>query len=63
VFRPDEVESAQLRPAGPALGGYHTRIPMPLNARTGVWTVKASTPRANRWVRSASRLRISYRNG
>lgn len=41
VFRPDEVESAQLRPAGPALGGYHTRIPMPLNARTGVWTVKA----------------------
>jgi len=43
VFRPDGVESAQLRPDNPALGGYHTPIPMPLNARTGVWTVKAYT--------------------
>ncbi|MCP5157804.1 MAG: alpha-2-macroglobulin family protein [Gammaproteobacteria bacterium] len=41
VFRPDEVESAQLRPGHPALGGYHTPIPMSLNARTGTWTVKA----------------------
>ena len=43
VFRPDEVESAQLRPGNPALGGYHTTLPMPLNARTGIWTVKAYT--------------------
>lgn len=43
VFRPDEVEAAQLRPANPALGGYHSQIPLPLNARTGAWTVKAYT--------------------
>ncbi|HOW75040.1 MAG TPA: alpha-2-macroglobulin [Candidatus Competibacteraceae bacterium] len=43
IFRPDEVEAAQLRPANPALGGYHSQIPLPLNARTGAWTVKAYT--------------------
>jgi uncharacterized protein YfaS (alpha-2-macroglobulin family) len=43
VFRPDEVESAQLRPATRALGGYHAQLPLPLNARTGMWTVKAYT--------------------
>ena len=43
VFRPDEVEAAQLRPANPALGGYHSQISLPLNARTGAWTVKAYT--------------------
>ncbi len=43
VFRPDEVENAQLRPANPVLGGYHSPIPLPINARTGTWTVKAYT--------------------
>ena len=43
AFRPDEVEAAQLRPANPALGGYHARLPLPPNARTGSWTVKAYT--------------------
>ncbi|MDQ5908485.1 MAG: alpha-2-macroglobulin [Pseudomonadota bacterium] len=43
VLRPDEVEALQLRPTNPALGGYHSQIPMPLNARTGAWTVKAYT--------------------
>lgn len=43
VFRPDEVETAQLRPTNPALGGYHTQFPLALNARTGHWTVKAYT--------------------
>ena len=43
VFRPDEVETAQLRPANPALGGYHAQFPLALNARTGHWTVKAYT--------------------
>ena len=43
VFRPDEVEAAQLRPANPALGGYHAQFPLTLNARTGQWTVKAYT--------------------
>ena len=41
VFRPDEVEIAQLRPGNPALGGYHAQLPLALNARTGHWTVKA----------------------
>ncbi|QQS54499.1 MAG: alpha-2-macroglobulin family protein [Candidatus Competibacteraceae bacterium] len=41
VFRPDTVEIAQLRPGNPALGGYHAQLPMPLNARTGTWTIKA----------------------
>lgn len=27
VFRPDEVEIAQLRPGNPALGGYHAQLP------------------------------------
>ncbi len=43
AFRPDEVEAAQLRPTNPALGGYHARLPLALNARTGSWTVKAYT--------------------
>lgn len=43
VFRPDEVETAQLRPGQPALGGYHVQLPLALNARTGSWTVKAYT--------------------
>lgn len=43
VFRPDEVEAAQLRPANPALGGHHVQLPLPSNARTGAWTVKAYT--------------------
>lgn len=43
AFRPDEVEAAQLRPANPALGGYHVQLPLALNARTGSWTVKAYT--------------------
>lgn len=43
AFRPDEVETAQLRPANPALGGYHAQLPLALNARTGSWTVKAYT--------------------
>ena len=43
VFRPDEVETAQLRPTNPALGGYHAQLPLALNARTGNWTVKAYT--------------------
>ena len=41
VFRPDGVETAQLRPANPTLGGYHAQWPLALNARTGSWTVKA----------------------
>jgi uncharacterized protein YfaS (alpha-2-macroglobulin family) len=48
VFRPDEVEITQLRPTNPALGGYHARLPLALNARTGTWTVKAYTdPKAD----------------
>ena len=43
VFRPDEVEIARLQPADPALGGYHARLPLASNARTGNWTVKAYT--------------------
>jgi uncharacterized protein YfaS (alpha-2-macroglobulin family) len=43
IFRPDEVESGQLRPTDLALGGYHSPISLPLNARTGMWTVKAYT--------------------
>ncbi|MCB1826077.1 MAG: alpha-2-macroglobulin family protein [Candidatus Competibacteraceae bacterium] len=43
VFRPDTVEIARLRPSNPALGGYHVQLPLPLNARTGGWTVKAYT--------------------
>lgn len=43
IFRPDEVESARLQPASPAGGGYHSQIALPLNARTGTWTVKAYT--------------------
>ena len=43
LFRPDEVEAAQLRPTHPALGGYHAQLPLALNARTGSWTVKAYT--------------------
>ncbi|MFO1372695.1 MAG: MG2 domain-containing protein [Candidatus Competibacteraceae bacterium] len=43
VFRPDEVEIEQLRPGNSALGGYHVRVPLALNARTGAWTVKAYT--------------------
>ena len=43
VFRPDEAETAQLRPGNPALGGYHARISLAPNARTGNWTVKAYT--------------------
>lgn len=43
LFRPDEVEAAQLRPTNPALGGYHAQLPLALNARTGSWTVKAYT--------------------
>lgn len=43
VFRPDEVEIARLQPTDPALGGYHTRLPLANNARTGSWTVKAYT--------------------
>jgi uncharacterized protein YfaS (alpha-2-macroglobulin family) len=35
IFRPDEVESGQLRPTDLALGGYHVQISLPLNARTG----------------------------
>jgi len=41
VFRPDEVEIARLQPTHPALGGYHTRLPLATNARTGRWTVNA----------------------
>ncbi len=48
VFRPDEVEISQVRPNNPALGGYHARLPLALNARTGTWTVKAYTdPKAD----------------
>ena len=43
VFRPDEVETARLQPTHPALGGYHARLPLAGNARTGSWTVKAYT--------------------
>jgi hypothetical protein len=43
VFRPDEVETAQPRPANPVLGGYHVQVPLASNARTGAWTVKAYT--------------------
>ena len=43
VFRPDTVEIAQLQPSNPALGGYRVQLPLPLNARTGNWTVKAYT--------------------
>ena len=43
VFRPDTVEIAAPRPGTPALGGYPAQLPLPANARTGTWTVKAYT--------------------
>lgn len=43
ILRPDEVEAAQLRPTKPAMSGYHSQIALPMNARTGAWTVKAYT--------------------
>ncbi len=43
VFRPDTVEAARLQPKTAVIGGYHARLPLPRNARTGTWTVKAYT--------------------
>lgn len=43
LFRPDEVEAGQFRVTQAALGGYHTQIPLAMNARTGTWSAKAYT--------------------
>jgi len=43
IIRPDQVEVQRPTLTESALGGYHHRIPLPGNARTGAWTVSAFT--------------------
>jgi hypothetical protein len=43
IVRPDEVELERLTLQSTSVGGYHTRIALADNARTGTWTVRAYT--------------------
>ncbi|MEE4376828.1 MAG: alpha-2-macroglobulin [Candidatus Competibacteraceae bacterium] len=43
IIRPDQVEVDRPTLTEAALGGYHHRIPLPGNARSGAWTVRAYT--------------------